>query len=98
MEVKFAAGFVEVIGPAELVIAGLDDAIANAGRWCGDLEVFGGEIGEERGLERDRDGCFGCEPFGIGVRRLSDAAGGKASATAGADDEEERKPKTHSAK
>ena len=97
-EVEFAAGFVEVIGPAELVIARLDDAVTDAGGWCGDVKIFGGEVGQERGLKGDGDRGFRCEPFGIGVRRLGDATCGEAAAAAGANDEEDRKPKTHPAK
>ena len=61
------------------------------------MEVFGGEVRYECWLECEGDGSLGCEPFWIGVWRLSDAIGGEAAAAAGANDEEDQRPKRHSA-
>ena len=48
LKVELAASFVEVIGPAEMIIGGLDDPVTDAGWWGGDVEILAGEVVKQR--------------------------------------------------
>lgn len=81
-EVEFAASFVQAIGPAEIVITGLNDPVANFGGRFGDADVAVSERRQNVPVEGERDGSLWSEPLRIAVWCLGDTAGGKVAATA----------------
>ena len=90
-EDEFAASFVQTVGPAKIVITGLNDAVANFSGWFGDADVAIGERRQNVLIKGERNRRFGGEPLGIAVGSLGDTARSKVAATADANHHQKQK-------